>query len=333
MQSGRLRRREFITLLGGAAAWPRAADAQQQDRSRRIGLLIAGRETDREVQRRVVAFREELEKLGWVDSRNIRIDTRWAVPGDTDSNQRFAKELVAQQPDVIFSSSTPPTTALLQQTRTIPIIFATVNDPISSGFVETFARPGGNATCFIILEPTIGGKWLGLLREIAPRVDSVALLFNPAQAPTAEYYLNSFKAAGASFGVQANATQVRDLPEFEPIIAAGGPNGAFALVPDAFMTAHRVEIVSLAARYRAPVVYPFKLFAESGGLISYGPDLVDQFRHAAGYVDRVLKGAKPNDLPVQGPTKFEFAVNLKTAKALGLDVPPTMLARADDVIE
>ena len=234
---------------------------------------------------------------------------------------------------MIFSSSTPPTTALLQQTRTIPIIFATVNDPISSGFVETFARPGGNATGFIILEPTIGGKWLGLLREIAPRVDRVALLFNPAQAPTAEYYLNSFKAAATSFGVQANATQVRDRSEFEPIIAAGGPNGGLALVPDAFMTAYRLEIVSLAARYRVPVVYPFRVFAESGGLISYGPDLVDQFRHAAVYVDRVLKGAKPNDLPVQGPTKFELAVNLKTANALGLEVPPTLLARADEVIE
>jgi putative tryptophan/tyrosine transport system substrate-binding protein len=331
-----VKRREFIALLGRAAAtWPLAARAQQPERMRRIGVLIAGGERDREVQRRVVTFREELQKLGWVEPRNIRIDTRWAAPGDADANQRFAQELVAQRPDVIFSSSTPPTAALLRQTRTIPIIFATVNDPISSGFVETFPRPGRNATGFIILEPTIGGKWLELLREIALRVDRVAFLFNPAQAPTAEYYLNSFKAAAASFAVEANAIQVRDRSEFEPIISAqaGSPKGGLAVVPDAFMTAHRAAIISLAARYRLPAVYPFRPFAESGGLISYGPDLVDQFRHAAGYVDRVLKGAKPNDLPVQGPTKFELVINLKTAKELGLTVPPSLLARADEVIE
>jgi putative ABC transport system substrate-binding protein len=328
-----LQRREFIVGLAGAAAWPVAARAQQPERMRRIGVLVAGGERDREVQRRIAAFQDELQKIGWLEPRNVKIEKRWAAPGDTESNQRFAYELVEQQPDVIFASSTPPTAALLKHTRDIPIVFATVNDPIGSGFVESFPRPGGNATGFVILEPTIGGKWLELLRDMAPRINRVTLLFNPAQAPTAEYYLNSFKAAAEAFAVEANATQVRDRSEFEQIVAAAGLNGGLAFVPDAFMTAHRVEIISLAARYRVPAVYPFRPFVESGGLISYGPDIVDQFRQAAGYVDRLLKGAKANELPVQGPAKFELTINLKTAKALGLEVPATLIARADEVIE
>ena len=249
--------------------------------------------------------------------------------------QRFAKELVALQPDLVVSTTTPPTAALLRETRTIPIIFVSVNDPISSGFVASFARPAGNATGFIILEPTIGGKWLEMLREIAPRIERVAFLFNPAQAPTAEYYLNSFKAAAASFAVEANVVHVRDRSELESVVAAQARalNGGLVVVPDAFLSTHRVEITSLAARYRLPAVYPFRYYAELGGLLSYGADLVDSWRRAAGYVDRILKGAKPSDLPVQAPTKFELVINLKTAKALGLDVPFNLQQRADEVIE
>jgi putative tryptophan/tyrosine transport system substrate-binding protein len=328
-------RREVITLLGGGAtAWPLSARSQQEQ-PRRIGVLLAGRDSDPEWQLRVAAFRDELNQFGWMEGRNLQIDMRWVAPGDTEASRRFATELVALRPDLMVSGTTPPTAALLQHTRTIPIVFVAVNDPISSGFVTSFPRPGGSLTGFVILEPTIGGKWLEMLKEIAPRVERVALLFNPAQATTAEYYLNSFKAAAASLAVEIDTAHVRDASEIEVAITtlARAPNGGLAMVPDAFLGAHLMQIISPAARYQLPAVYPFRLWAESGGLISYGPDLVDQFRRAAGYVDRVLKGAKPADLPVQAPVKFELAINLKTAKALGLEVPPTLLARADEVIE
>ena len=331
-----MRRREFITLLGGAAAaWPLAARAQQPERMRRIGVLMAYAESDREGQACVAAFREGLQKLGWAEGRNIRIDTRWATPGDAEAMQRFAKELVALQPDLILSQSTPTTAALLQQTRTIPIVFANVSDPVGSGFVASFPRPGGNVTGFTNIEPTMAGKWLELLKEIAPRVDRVAFLFNPATAPYAEYYLNPFKAAAASFAVEAIAAPVRDTSELESVVAAQArePNGGLIVMPDTFTSAHRVEITSLAARYRLPAVYPFRFFTELGGLLSYGNDLPDNFRRAATYVDRILKGAKPSELPVQAPVKFELVINLKTAKALGLDVPLQLQQRADEVIE
>ena len=291
-------------------------------------------ESDREGQAFVAAFREGLQKLGWTEGRNIRIDTRWATP-DTESMQRFAKELVALQPDLILSQSTPTTAALLQQTRTIPIVFAIVADPIGSGFVASFPRPGGNVTGFITMEPTMAGKWLELLKEIAPRVARVAMLFNPATATYAEYWLNPFKAAAASFAVEAIAAPVHDRSELESVVAAQArePNGGLIVMPDTFTNAHRVEITSLAARYRLPAVYPYRLFAEVGGLLSYGDDLTDNFRRAATYADRILKGAKPSELPVQAPVKFELVINLKTAKALGLEVPPQLLARADEVIE
>ena len=249
--------------------------------------------------------------------------------------QRFAKELVALQPDLILSHSTPTTAALLQQTRTIPIIFAIVADPVGSGFVASFPRPGGNVTGFTNIEPTMAGKWLELLKEIAPRVARVAFLFNPATAPYAEYYLNPFKAAAASFAVEAIAAPVRDTSELESVIAAQAraPNGGLIVMPDTFMTTHRAEITSLAARYRLPAVYPFRVFTELGGLLSYGNDLIDNFRRAATYADRILKGAKPSELPVQAPVKFELVINLKTAKALGLDVPLHLQQRADEVIE
>ncbi len=331
-----MRRREFITLLGGTAlAWPLAARAQQPDRVRRIGVLMGYAESDSEAQAHIAAFREGLQKLGWTEGRNTRIDTRWAAPDDPESMRRFAKELVALQPDLILSNTTPTTTALLQQTRTIPIVFAIVADPIGSGFIASFRRPGGNVTGFIFTEPTMAGKWLEMLKEIAPHVARVAMLFNPVSATYAEYWLNPFKAAAASFAVEAIATPVRDRSELESVIAAQArePNGGLIVMPDSFTDAHRVEITSLAARYRLPAIYPFRFFAEVGGLLSYGVDRTDNFRRAATYADRILKGEKPSELPVQAPVKFELVINLKTAKALGLEIPPQLLARADEVIE
>ena len=330
-----VRRREFITLLGGtAAAWPLAARAQQAERVRRIGVLMAYAENDAEGQANVAAFRKELQKLGWTEGRNIRIDTRWAT-ADFESIQQFAKDLVALQPELILSSSTPTTAALLQQTRTIPIIFAIVADPVGSGFVASLSRPGGNVTGFTILEGSLGGKWLELLKEIAPRVNRVACLYNPTTATFAEYYLSPLKAAAASFGMEAIAASVRDTSELEAVVVAQArePNGGLVVIPDVFLNAHRAEVISLAARYRLPAVYPWRFYAELGGLLYYGNDRLDHFRRAAIYADRILQGAKPSDLPVQAPTKFELVINLKTAKALGLTVPPSLLATADEVIE
>jgi putative ABC transport system substrate-binding protein len=330
-----MRRREFITFLGGVtAAWPLAAHAQQPGQMRRIGVLMAYAESDPEAQAWVAAFGEGLEKLGWTEGRNMRINTRWAAV-DLGAMQRFAKELVALQPDLILSHTTPSTSALPQQTSTPPIIFVTVTDPVGSGFVASFPRPGGNVTGFIFMEPTMAGNWLELLKEIAPRVNRVAFLFNPATATYAEYYLNPFKAAAPSFAVEAIAAPVRDRSELESVVAAQArePKGSLIVMSDSFMSVHRVEITSLAARYRLPTVYPYRFFAELGGLLSYGPDPLDNFRHAAIYADRILKGAKPSELPVQAPVKFELVINLKTAKALGLDVPLQLQQRADEVIE
>jgi putative ABC transport system substrate-binding protein len=330
-----MKRREFIALLSGAAAaWPLAARAQQGERMRRIGVLMSLAETDPEAQARVAAFRKGLQTLGWAEGRNVRIDIRWAA-SDAALMQRFAKELIALQPDLILSHNTPTTASLLQQTRTIPIVFVIVSDPVGSGFVASFPRPGGNITGFTNIEPTMAGKWLELLKEIAPSVARVALLFNPATAPYAEYYLGPLKAAAASFAVEAIAEPVRDAPELESVVAAHArePNSGLLVMPDSFMNVHSADIVSLAARHRLPAVYPFHFFAEGGGLLSYGNDLFDSFRRAAGYVDRILKGEKPADLPVQAPVKFNLVINLKTAKALGLEMPPDLLALADEVIE
>jgi ABC-type uncharacterized transport system substrate-binding protein len=332
MTARALGRREFIALLGGAAvAWPFAA--RTAGLTRRIGVLMPYAETDPEYQTRLMAFREGLQKLGWTEGRNIRIDYRSAT--DAKLMQPFAKELVALEPDLILANGTPVTESLLQQTRSIPIIFANVADPVGSGFVASWARPGGNVTGFINFEPTIAGKWLELLKEIAPRVNRVAFLFNPATAPFAEIYLNPFKAAAASFAVEAIAAPVRDTSELESVVAAQAreSNSGLIAMPDLFVIAHRAEIISLAARYRLPAVYPFRSFAEPGGLLSYGSDPRDMFRRAAGYVDRILRGATPSELPVQAPVKFELVINLKTAKALGLDVPSFLQQRADEVIE
>jgi ABC-type uncharacterized transport system substrate-binding protein len=330
-----MKRREVLTLLGGAAAtWPLAARAQQPDQVRRIGVLMGYAENDSEAQAWVAAFREGLQNLGWAEGRNIRIDTRWAA-ADAEAMQRFAQELVALQPDLILSHTTPTTASLLQQTRTIPIIFVNVSDPVGSGFVASLPRPGGNVTGFINMEPTMSGKWLELLKEIAPRVARVAIVFNPATAPYAEYYLNPFKVAAPSFGVEPIVAPVHDASELESVVAgqAREPNTGLIVMPDSFLNVHRVEITSLAARYRLPTVYPYRLFAEVGGLLSYGNDILDNYRRAATYADRILKGTKPSELPVQAPVKFELVINLKTAKALGLDVPSFLQQRADEVIE
>jgi putative ABC transport system substrate-binding protein len=249
--------------------------------------------------------------------------------------QRFAKELVGSQPELIFSTNTPATATLLQQTRTIPIVFVQVTDPVGSGFVASIPRPGGNVTGFITMAPTMAAKWVELLKEIAPHVNRVAMLFNPATATYFEYYLNPFKAAAPSFAVEAIAAPARDVSELESVIAvqARAPNGGLIAMPDSFLNAHRAEATLLAARYRLPAVYAFRQFTEDGGLLSYGNDIVDNYRRAATYVDRILKGANPSELPVQAPVKFELLINLKTAKALGLTVPPSLIARADEVIE
>jgi putative tryptophan/tyrosine transport system substrate-binding protein len=331
----RLRRRHFLIATGALLAAPLAVRAQQTSEMRRIGVLMGLAESDPGAQARVAAFRKGLQTLGWAEGRNIRIDIRWATTSDAPAMQRFAKELVALQPDLILSHNTPTTATLRQHTRTIPIVFAAVSDPIGSGFVASFSRPGGNVTGFTNIEPTMASKWLELLKEVAPRVARVAFLFNPATAPYAEYYLSPFKAAAASVAVEAIPTPVRNTSELESAIAAQArtPNGGLVVMTDSFLIAHRAMITSLAARYRLPAVYPFRDFIEVGGLLFYGNDLLDSFQHAATYADRILKGATPNELPVQAPVKFELVINVKTAKALGLTIPPSLLLRADQVVE
>jgi putative tryptophan/tyrosine transport system substrate-binding protein len=329
-------RRDFLKFIAGSAAsWPLAASAQQAGRTRRIGVLMAHAENDPEFRTYVSAFREGLEKFGWKDGRNVHIDFRWGALDDAEARQRAAKELIELQPEIILTQNTPPTASMLQQTRTIPIVFVIVADPVGSGFVQNLARPGGNATGFTIMEPTITGKWLELLKEIAPRSKRAAFLFNPATTPFANIYLNPFKAAAASLGLEAIVATVHDRAEFDAVIAVQPrePNGGLIVMPDGFMNVHRAEIILLAARYRLPAVYPWRFFAEQGGLLSYGSEQGDLFRQATTYVDRILKGEKPADLPVQAPTEYKLVLNLKTAKALGLSVPLTLLDRADKVIE
>jgi len=330
-----VKRRQFITLLGGAAAaWPLAAHSEQAERARRIGVLMPFAESDPQGQARDAAFREGLQKLGWRDGRNLRIDYRWAK-ADTETMQRFAGELVALRPDLILAGNTSTTAATLQQTRTIPIIFASVVDPVGSRFAASLSRPGGNVTGFTNNEAAMAGKWLELLQEIAPRVTRARFLFSPATAPFAEYYLKPFSAAAASFGIEGITAPVHDTSELESAIAAQArePNGGLIVMPDAFMVSHGAKIASLAARYGVPAVYPYRSYVERGGLLSYGSDVVNNFRRAASYVDRILKGEKPADLPVQAPVKYELAINLKTARMLGFAIPDKLLALADEVIE
>jgi putative tryptophan/tyrosine transport system substrate-binding protein len=326
-------RRKFITLVGAAAAWPLVARAQS-DRVRRIGVLMAYAESDPEGQAWVAAFREGLQKLGWTENTNVRIDYRWATAEVAQIRQQ-AKELIAQQPELILSSGSPTTLALVQQTRTLPIVFANLVDPIGQGFVASMSKPGGNVTGFANLEGSIIGKYLELLKEIAPRVTKVALFYNPETATFAHIYLDRFKVAAESLGVKATTPQFRTMAELETIMAAQArePNGGLIAMPDGFNTANRVPITSLAARYRLPAIYPTRPFADAGGLMSYGNVISDNYRRAASYVDRILKGERPSELPVQFPVKFELVVNLKTARALGLDVPLFLQQRADEVIE
>src|SRR5262245_53719134 len=285
-----MKRRTFIAGLGSAAAWPMVARAQQNERARRVAVLMAHKEDDPEYQNYLSAFRQGLLKLGWIEGQNVHIDARWGALDDADQRQRSAKELLALQPDIILTQNTPPTKSMLQQTRTVPVIFVVVADPVGSGYVGSLARPGGNATGFTVMEPTTSAKWLELLKEIAPRVNRAAFLFNPATAPFADYYLTPFNAAAASLGVQATVAPVHSEPELESVIAAQPPDTGLISMPDGFLNVHRDELVLLAARYRLPAVYPWRFFPELGGLLSYGSDQRDMFRTAASYVDRILKG-------------------------------------------
>jgi putative ABC transport system substrate-binding protein len=331
-----MNRREFITLVGGTVGlWPVVARTQQANRVHRLGFLMSASENDKGYQSLLATFRDELGRLGWVEDRNIRLDYRWSAV-DAQSRQRSVKELISLQPDLLFAQSTPTAAMLVQQTSTIPIIFFSVGDPVGEGFVASLSRPGRNVTGFINMEDSMSGKWLELLKEVAPHVRSVAILFNPATAPGGgSYYLNPFNAAARSIGLEATAAPVHNVSEIAPVIAAEAlkPNNGLVVMSDVFPLVHRMEIVTLAAQHRLPAIYPYREFVYAGGLLSYGNDLRDNYRRAAAYADRILRGEKPSELPVQVPVKFELVINLKAAKALGLTMPPTVLARADEVIE
>jgi putative ABC transport system substrate-binding protein len=327
-----VRRREFVAALGAAAAWLFAAQAQQG--MRRIGVLMGYAESDPETQGRIAVFREELGRLGWVEGRNLQIDIRWSTD-DAAIIKQAAEALVASKPDLVVSANTPTTKALTKLTSAIPIVFATVTDPIGLGFVASLPRPGGNVTGFVNLEASIAGKWLELLKEIAPRLERAAFLYNPATAPFAGIFLDSFRNAAKSLAVQPIMSPLHDSSDIESAVGqlASQPNGGFIVMPGPFFANRSAEIAALAARNRLPAVYPFRYYADEGGLLAYGNDQADNYRRAAQYVDRILKGEKAAELPVQAPVKFELTINLKTAKALGLDVPPRLLQQADTVIE
>ena len=329
-----MRRREFVTALAGAAAWPLGARAQRGERMRRIGVLMASTADDPESQARIAAFAQALKQLGWTDGRNLRIDTRWAT-SNADDLRRHAAELAALAPDIILAAAGTATVApLLQATRTVPIVFVLVIDPVGAGFVASLARPGGNATGFTMFEYGMSGKWLELLKEIAPGMTRAAVLRDPGVASGIGQFA-AVQAVAPSLGVELSPVDARDAPEIERAVTAfaRSSNGGLIVTASPVATSHRDLIITLAARLRLPAVYASRFFVTGGGLISYGPDLVDQFRRAADYVDRILKGEKPSDMPVQAPTKYELVINLKTAKALGLDLPPMLLARADEGIE
>jgi putative ABC transport system substrate-binding protein len=329
-----MKRREFISLLSGAVVWPLAARAQQSDRVRRIGVLVAATADDADYQARIAAFRQGLQQLGWSDGRNVHVDIRWATT-NADDIRRNAAELAALAPDVILAGTGTATVApLLQATRTVPIVFAVVIDPVGAGFVDSLARPGGNATGFTVFEYGMSGKWLELLKQIAPAVTRAAVLRDPTIASGIGQFA-AVQAVAPSLGVDLNAVDVRDAGEIERAVTAfaRSSNDGLIVTASALATRHRDLIIALAARLRLPAVYPYRFFVSIGGLISYGPDFVDQYWQAAGYVDRILKGEKPAELPVQAATKYELAINLKTAKALGLTVPPAVVARAGEVIE
>jgi putative tryptophan/tyrosine transport system substrate-binding protein len=329
-----VRRREFITLLGGAvAAWPLAARPQQPDRMRRIGVLNPFGEIDQAAQANITAFRQALQKLGWTEGRNVRSDYRW---GGADAGRIRAQaiELVSLNPDVILASTSLALQPLQQETRSIPIVVVQITDPVGSGFVESLARPGGNITGFTVAEFSMFGKLLEALKDVTPLVTRVGVVLNPDQTPQLGMW-RAIEGAAPAFKVQLTPAGVRDVAGIEPAIDlfAGEPNTGVIVLPSPLTEGNRKLVIALAARHRLPAAYAFRHFVTDGGLISYGVDLADQYRQAASYVDRILRGEKPAELPVQQPTKFELALNLKTAKALGLEIPPTLLARADEVIE
>jgi putative ABC transport system substrate-binding protein len=330
------RRREFIALIGGAASSvlaPRVARTQPGERMRRIGVLMNLSAEDSEGQVRNAAFLQGLEQSGWTVGRNVRIDLRWAA-GDAERTRRYVTEMVALAPEVILANGGTVLGPMLQATRTIPIVFVQVSDPVGAGYVASLARPGGNATGFTVFEFSMSGKWLELLKQIAPHVTRAAVLRDPTNPATTGQF-GAIQAVAPSFGVELRPLDLRDASDLESAVAAFArePNGGLILTSSAFATVHRELIIRLAGEYRLPAIYPFRYHVTDGGLLSYGPDNIDQYRRAAGYVDRILKGEKPAGLAVQTPTKFELAINLKTAKALGLDVPTQLLARADEVIE
>jgi putative ABC transport system substrate-binding protein len=330
-----MRRRTFIAALGGAAAWPLAVRAQpRDDKVRRVGVLMNFREGDTEGQARLAAFLQRMQELGWSEGRNLKLESRWSG-ADIERMRTAARDLVAMEPDLVIGVGTPAVSALTRETSSIPIIFTQVSDPVGSGLVTNLARPGGNVTGFTLFEFSIGSKWLQTIKDIAPNVTRAAVLFNPATAPYAPLYLHSVEAAAASFAVDFSALPLDEVVELERAIKtlAAKPNSALLVLTDTFTTVNRERIIALAAEYRLPALYPYRFFAASGGLVSYGVDTLDQYPRAATYADRILRGAKPADLPIQQPIKFELVINLKTAKALGLDIPPSLLATADEVIE
>ena len=328
-----MRRREFITLIGSAAVVPLVAGAQPSESMRRVGVLMSTAADDREGQARIAAFRQGLQKLGWTEGQNVRLDIRWGG-GDADLDRRFAAELVALTPDVILATASSTVAALQGATRTVPVVFAHAVDPVAAGFVDSLARPGGNATGFVLFEYGISAKWLELLKEIAPSVTRAGVLRDPAMAAGTGQF-GALQSVAPSFGVELSPVNVRDAGEIERVVTAfaRSSNGGLIVTASPLATLHRDLIVALAARHKLCAVYNLRLFVTAGGLISYGSDVPDLLRRAAGYVDRILKGEKPADLPVQAPTKFEMVVNIKTARALGITVPPSLLARADEVIE
>jgi putative ABC transport system substrate-binding protein len=328
-----MKRREFISLLGGASLWPLAAHAQQGERMRRIGVLLPAAADDAEFQVRIGAFLQGLALLGWSIGRNLRINTHWAT-NDAAEIRKRAAELAALAPDAILAHGASTVGPLLQATRSVPVVFPVISDPVAAGFVDSLARPGGNATGFMVSEYGIAAKWLELLKEIAPNVTRVAVLRDPA-VPTGPAQFGVIQVAAPSLKVEVIPISVRDAPEIERAVVTFAPtsNGGLIVMGGAATAIHRNLIFTLAAHHKLPAIYAERSFTAGGGLISYGSDYVDQYRRAAGYVDRILKGEKPADLPVQAPTKFELVINLKTAKTLGLDVPPMLLARADEVIE
>ena len=332
-----MQRRKFITLLGGAAAstaWPLSIRAQQSAQIRRIGVLMGYAESDPAVQSYLAAFRGALAKLGWTDGSNLRIELRWGA-ADPDRMKTFAKELVDLRPDAILGTTTPVISALARETQTIPIVFAIVIDPIGSGFVASLAHPGGNITGFTTLDPALGSKWVGLLKEIAPHTVRAALLFNPTTASPLQIYMPSIQAAATSLAVEVSAAPVHAKNEIEGVIAAQArnPGGSLIVMPDIFNRLNRDLIIALAARYGVPAIYYSRALAESGGLIAYSDDFAEEFRQAAGYIDRILRGSRVGGLPIQQPTKFELVINMKTAKALGLTLSSGLLSIADEVIE